>query len=178
MSDINGLVTDSERHEYIQKSLKVIHVFSKIVKELRVICCKKALYLQTCARKLTKTNEGKYKYLSNKVKTIMYQISISTKGLLESIDTIAGSIASVNGKSLLYKKEQCNLTTQSNYLELLADKINRFENISTEYIKQRSQAWFALRNTVKVTGSVAHTSIGLDTLMARKSILTLILDQN
>lgn len=127
MSDINGLVTDSERHEYIQKSLKVIHVLSKIVKELRVICCKKALYLQTCARKLTKTNDGKYKYLSNKVKTIMYQISISTKGLLESIDTIAGSIASVNGKSLLYKKEQCNLTTQSNYLELRADKINRFE---------------------------------------------------
>lgn len=97
----------------------------------------------------------------------MYQFSICIKGILDVVDAIVGCCASVQQKCHLYKKTQCNLTTQSNYRELRNNLNSKFENLPAKYTKQRSPEWFALRKTVKVTGSVAHVSIGLETLSAQ-----------
>ncbi|KAH3865264.1 hypothetical protein DPMN_028303 [Dreissena polymorpha] len=47
------------------------------------------------------------------------------------------------------------------------------EELPSEYIKQRSPEWFTLRDLVKVTGSVAHDSIGLNTLKVQKDFFEL-----
>ena len=98
----------------------------------------------------------------------MYQLRICMKGLLDTVDAIAGFCVVINGKRHLYKKEFCDLTTQQNYRELRDNLANEMEEVPLEYTKQRSPAWFKLRETVKVTGSVAHDSIGLNTLKAQK----------
>ena len=101
----------------------------------------------------------------------MFQLRVCVNGLLDTIDSIFGSCAVVNEKGHIYRKEHCNLSSQENYREIRGDVSALMGNESPEYVKQRSPEWFSLRETVKVTGSVAHESTGLDTLKAQKDFL-------
>ena len=71
------------------------------------------------------------------------------------------------------KARHINLTEHANNFQLLPPEVVRLvlditkeENV--QYIKQRSQEWFEVRKSARVTGSSVNKAIGLDTLAKQK----------
>ena len=55
------------------------------------------------------------------------------------------------------------MNTQFNYLCIYSN-FSENKNCELHFIKQKSETWFDVRNTVHVTGSTANVALGLDTL--------------
>lgn len=96
------------------------------------------------------------------------------KDLLDVIDSILKCCAVLNDTVNNLKVSVCLLEEQVNYRELkppegvkLSCGITEFQYIPPNLLKQRTQEWFQVKCNVKVTGSVLHKAVGIDTLVAQ-----------
>ena len=82
--------------------------------------------------------------------------------LLSTVDDIGYSVAILRDNGDLYAREKrIILKNQANYVHLSC--VNRDESCS-QYIKQRSEKWFEIREKSKISGSTINNAIGLGTL--------------
>ena len=70
-------------------------------------------------------------------------------------------------------EEKIKLSAMPNCFQLLecsdiCDFINLKDKNNYQFVKQRSEQWFAIRQTTCVTGSTLYKAIGLDTLQHQK----------
>ena len=127
-------------------------------------------------KKFNDTEDGKYKFAINKIRTLLYQISICLEDLLREIDVILQCCSELNNATSSFKVgSTCVLEEQENYMELKEPAevrkscdLSPDEDIQPHLLKQRTPEWFRLRNTVKVTGSVMQKAAGLDTRASQR----------
>ena len=77
--------------------------------------------------------------------------------LTEKVVCLGSVIADANE---IFRSPEVKMNEQANYFRLNP----RFEGENSRFVIQRTPAWHEIRNRAKVTGSTAHTAIGLDTL--------------
>lgn len=154
-----------------------------VTKSLRETQAKKRTYLVTLEKKFNDTEDGKYKFAINKIRTLLYQISICLEDLLGEIDVILQCCSELNNATSSFKVgSTCVLEEQDNYMELKEPAevrkscdLSPDEDIQPHLLKQRTPEWFRLRNTVKVTGSVMQKAAGLDTLASQREYFDIVI---
>ena len=114
----------------------------------------------------------KYSYADSALKTFMYQISVCISRILNSADKLGKLAAVCGGKGQLYQLgSSCDLSATEKYVCLTGPDTQALvdeEQLKTSFIKQKSDVWFALRKTAKVTGSTCHAALGLSGLKTMK----------
>ena len=97
--------------------LKELAVVSKLLRQTQA---KTKSYLITLEKKFLETADGKYKFALNKIKTLLYQINICLKDLLELVDAILQccSVLNFSGNTFKIGAPCLRLEEQDNYREL------------------------------------------------------------
>ena len=85
---------------------------------------------------------------------------------LQLSDSIAALGSTLNKRKTNFKCSNADISMshQQNYFALNES----FVSTDTRYIQQRTKDWHAVRNKSKVTGSTAHSALGLNTLKRQK----------
>jgi hypothetical protein len=167
---IDGCETLSEIEDTMnmkQALLLTISNLSTRVRELRELVVKKNIALNN----LLKQVEGDWK--ESKVapaisfcKTKIVHSNKTIKDLLQSVDNLAYLVACLNGTDRNYvhgHQTKVYFDQQQNYV-CLKDAKPPLTTTDPQFTKQRTQAWFDLREGSRVTGSTMFKALGLGLL--------------
>lgn len=121
---------------------------------------------------------SKYSYVISSMQCSLIQIEQTIEKCLGVNDRLCQIMADLNGTSHIYTLgSKVNLDQQENYvcisagLQAAPDK-NEISLDKERYVlKQRSEKWFEVRESAKVTGSSAHKALGLDTLKKQQQFM-------
>ena len=152
-----------------EKLLTIVHILSVRLKELRESKVHKDL---TC-EKLKKQAGSDWRksnlvYVISGLETTLFDISNCIKSLLKCIDEISLAVTVMKRSVHLFCQNlTLSLQHQSNYIHLRETNESQ-TNVDTRHIRQRTDAWFQLRSTAKVTGSTLNNAIGLGSLKVQQ----------
>ncbi|KAK3103474.1 hypothetical protein FSP39_019495 [Pinctada imbricata] len=111
----------------------------------------------------TDWRKGKYVYAISAIIAFIHDIDDYIYQASEMTDRICICMASLNASDII--EGRCVNLRSSPLFECL-DISKRSQN--TRFLEQRSDDWFALRNSVKITGSTIYPAIGCDGLSRQK----------
>ncbi|CAH1799200.1 unnamed protein product [Owenia fusiformis] len=161
-------LTRNQRDSLREQLLKVIHIISDRIREMRCLLQKRRLAVEMLMKKV----EGPWREskLAPSISFFQTQV-IQTKSIIEkslsSVDEIGYCVSMLNGAESSYilgLNNVVHLDCKENYICLKNAKSNDLhidEKVSnSEIIKQRSDAWFEMRKTAQLTGSTMFRGLG------------------
>ena len=104
----------------------------------------------------TNWRKGKYVYAISAIIAFIHDIDEYLQKAGQLLEHISQSLAYFNQSQYTIGKN-INLSSCENYIE-----VPDVSGGNTRHIKQRSEEWFNLRKSAKVTGSTIYTALGLD----------------
>jgi len=168
--DINIIaeLTTSKKSTLYDHVIDILSINTERIKELRRLKVSRQITLDKLLKIATEPwQTSKYSFAISSIKTHIYDINRCVTEMLE-LNTKLGLVAAAcNGSESMYSLEGViDLSDQANYVCLSSTTSQKAcnQNISTEYIKQRTERWHHDRNKAKVTGSTLHQALGLSTL--------------
>ncbi|KAH3809782.1 hypothetical protein DPMN_138161 [Dreissena polymorpha] len=114
----------------------------------------------------TNWRNGKFGYAISAIIAYIYDIDTFVGKSEKVIREICVCVASLNGKLFV---DDRNVSLENNSAFYAIDELqNVDENYSTRLIKQRTERWFELRASAKITGSTLYKGLGFDGLKNQK----------
>jgi hypothetical protein len=123
---------------------------------------------------LPEWKSSKYVYVVSGLHASLFEIQAAIKKCLDTTDQLCQISAKMQGVDQLYCsgsasldfEKQANLvcvvdSQSEQHVHTIATQITEIEG---HILKQRTPSWHSARLAAKVTGSIAHTAMGLNTL--------------
>ena len=165
-------------HSHYQNIRRVMHNSSMRIKRLRGRITG-AFYLR---KKLVEkcANNAELQYKHRRRMSSLNQNTAECESIIRRLLEVnlkcSEIMASINNNSDVHicgRARHVSLIEHANNFQLLPPEIVKFtldlkEENNLQYIKQRTEEWFALRKQSRVTGSTLNSAIGLDTLQKQK----------
>lgn len=146
----------------VTESTKVlIEILSNRLKDLRQAHLSKEMALIKF-KKMTgqEWRKSKLLYVISALETFRFDIECCISGILELITKLGSVLSCLSAATNLYfTGNQLFLYIQANYIHLTEPL---HQDIEYRFIKQRTDAWFAIRKDAIVTGSTLNAAVGLD----------------
>lgn len=114
--------------------------------------------------------DSKYQYAISGMQASIYQLTGFLESTLSTVGALSLCVCFLNGTETLYcRGSEVNASLQGNLFQLRDPKDLPAGMTGSQYVKQRTEAWHALRNQARVTGSTMHSAIGMRGLKAQKA---------
>lgn len=114
--------------------------------------------------------DSKYQYAISGMQASIYQLTGFLESTLSTIMALSLCVCFFNGTETLYcRGAEVNGSQQGNLFQLRDPNELPEGNTASQYVKQRTEAWHALRNEARITGSTLHSGLGLRGLKAQKA---------
>ena len=159
------LLNDSVTENLKDLLLDILRITSENIIKVREIRDKK----EYCKTKLIERGggsdwrKGKYVYAISAIRAFIHDIDDYIEQATEMTERICTYVAYLNASSIAHGR---SLNLSSSHSFEYIDTSRALEN--TRFIAQRSDEWFALRKSVKITGSTIYSAIGCDGLGRQK----------
>ncbi|XP_053383231.1 uncharacterized protein LOC123562931 [Mercenaria mercenaria] len=158
-------IPENETKHLIQLLIEVVRVVGEKLHTLRSTKVSKELMLE----KLKKQSgpdwrKSKFVFVISSLETDLYDVSNCIKELLDIVDEIGFTVATLRDAEKLYAKgRSVSLHSQMNYIHISSTSEGT-GYVEPRHIKQLSDKWHAIRNSAKVTGSSLNKALGLGSL--------------
>ncbi|CAG2194451.1 unnamed protein product [Mytilus edulis] len=186
ISKITGYLQGSSKSDnYIKNALlDVSHRVSKSIRDLRQLIAKQQYALDKFTTKAASEPGKNYCYVIDSIKTAIYRAKSTIKDALATNDALFGFIALLQNSSGYCTDKMVNLSKTKSFVTLKEPRqvhsslrLPETEHVPHHLLKQKSDEWFNLRKTVKVTGSTAYNALGIDGLKSQKETFQYINNQ-
>ncbi|CAG2229306.1 unnamed protein product [Mytilus edulis] len=180
-----------QQHEQYTKSKEIISKItgylqgsSKSIRDLRQLIAKQQYALDKFTTKAASEPGKNYCYVIDSIKTAIYRAKSTIKDALATNDALFGFIALLQNSSGYCTDKMVNLSKTKSFVTLKEPRqvhsslrLPETEHVPHHLLKQKSDEWFNLRKTVKVTGSTAYNALGIDGLKSQKETFQYINNQ-
>ena len=167
-------LTDEERDILIVRMKEVHEIISSRICDLRQTKVKKEYALHKLMEKVQEQDwlKSKYQLVISHLKTIIYQMEQLVEDLLALINRVIYIVAVASGVPHLTGDGVIDFNTQGNYV-CLQPVPHECEQIIKDqdcypFVKQRTETWFEIRKTARVTGSTAHKALAGSSLVEQR----------
>ena len=175
---INIDVDNTCVHTHYHNIRRVMHNSSTCIKRLRGRITGAFYLRKKLVEKCGNNSELQYKHRRrmNSLNQNTAECESVIRRLLEVNLKCSEIMASINNNTDVHicgRARHVSLIEHANNFQLLPPEIVKYtldltnEN-NIQYIKQRTEEWFALRKQARVTGSTLNNALGLDTLQKQK----------
>ena len=162
MNASGGSVSDLQVYEKLCHTVKMLSCRLKDLRELDVRLNNALIKF----RKLAGDNwrNSKYVFVISSIQASQHQLKQTVAKLLSVIDDLLSAGAKIQGSEDFVKANEVDPSFQRNWVRLKSPSEISVDCRQTQFIQQRSDDWFRIREEIPVSGSTLFTALGLSTL--------------